>query len=501
MQGDYVPLQYEGSMRRRKERELGEQIPQLPTRDLVAKVVDYSSKIDHLAKTSKNLKGTVAGMIREGALYTRLAVDALSTRMRGGTSEGEEALREELATLKAQVAALQKEKEGRDRGMMPPPDPPRNRGDTTLMVENAREDGRMEVDDASLPLDPLPPGKKKKKKKKKAPLSRRTQQVEEAGPSSQGTAEPPQPVAGVDSYATVLGRKARAAQNKAARGASGAAAPGPPAKGQAGGAPKRAPRRRVPRTSAVVITRIGGDYREALTTLRRKIKLDDLGIGDRIAIRSGATGARVIEVFGEGHAEKADLLAERIRQVLPDEEETRISRPRKIAEIRLRDLEDSLGVEEVRGWVADAARCSVSDVQCGALQPAAGGTYSLWARFPLTSAKEIVQQWRIRAGWVMARVALLEARPMRCHRCLERGHTRAMCPIEKDRSGRCYRCGEAGHTSRGCRSAPKCPLCTDKGRPAAHVLGAKPCAQRNVRGRPPTRGAQEKAPITGPPPG
>ncbi|XP_011860066.1 PREDICTED: DNA-binding protein HEXBP-like [Vollenhovia emeryi] len=98
----------------------------------------------------------------------------------------------------------------------------------------------------------------------------------------------------------------------------------------------------------------------------------------------------------------------------------------------------------------------------------------------------------------MARVALLEARPMRCHRCLERGHTRATCPGEVDRSGRCYRCGEADHTSRGCRSAPKCPLCTDKGRPATHVLGANTCTQRNVRGRPP--GAQGKASTTGPPP-
>ncbi|XP_011858908.1 PREDICTED: uncharacterized protein LOC105556426, partial [Vollenhovia emeryi] len=342
--------------------------------------------------------------------------------------------------------------------------------------------------------------KKKRKKKKKVPLSRQTQRVEEAGPSNTGTAKPPQPAAGVETYVTVLGRKSRAAEKKAAKGASRAAAPGPPAKGRTGGAPKRAPRRRVPRTSAVVVTRPSGDYRETIAMLRQSIKLEDLGIGGRINIRYGATGARVIKVTGEGHADKADLLAERIRQVLPEEEGTRVDRPRKMAEVRLRDLDDSLGVEEVRGWVADAARCSVSDVQCGALQPAAGGTFSLWARLPLTAAKEISQQGRIRVGWVMARVALLEARPMRCHRCLERGHTRAMCSSEGDRSGRCYRCGEAGHTSRDCRSAPKCPLCTDKGRPAKHVLGAKSCAQKNVRGRPPGQRAMEQAPATGAPP-
>ncbi|XP_011873370.1 PREDICTED: DNA-binding protein HEXBP-like [Vollenhovia emeryi] len=89
---------------------------------------------------------------------------------------------------------------------------------------------------------------------------------------------------------------------------------------------------------------------------------------------------------------------------------------------------------------------------------------------------------------------------MRCHKCLERGHVRSTCPSAADRSGRCYRCGETGHTSRDCRSAPKCPLCADKGRPATHVLGANSCAQKNVRGRPPGQGPKEQAPATGAPP-
>ncbi|XP_011858589.1 PREDICTED: uncharacterized protein LOC105556127, partial [Vollenhovia emeryi] len=322
-------------------------------------------------------------------------------------------------------------------------------------------------------------GGSKRKRKKKAPLSQQTQGVEETGVSLGRDAKSSQPAAGAVTYAAVVARKSKAAW-KSAKGVPRAAAPSAPVKGQAGGPPKKTPRRRLPRTSAVVITRPDGDYCEAMARLRREVKLEDLGIGGLVSIRSGATGAKVIEVSGEGHADKADLLAGHITRVFLGEEGTRVDRPRRMAEVRLRDLDDSLDVEEVKGWVAEAVRCGASDMQCGALQPTAGGKHSLWMRLPLTAAREMSLKGRIRVGWGTARVDLLEARPMRCHSCLERGHVRSTCPGEVDRSGRCYRCGETGHVSRDCRSAPKCPLCTDKGRPATHVLGAKTCAQKNA---------------------
>ncbi|XP_011869268.1 PREDICTED: uncharacterized protein LOC105562800, partial [Vollenhovia emeryi] len=475
MQGDYDPLQYEGAERKKRMRELEEQIPQLPTCDLVAKVMDFSSKIDQAAKKSKNLKRTIAGLIRDGALYTRVAVDALSMRVAGVASEREERMREELVVLRAQVADLQREKEERDRATMPPPGLPRTMRDSTPTEEIVREEEMPEAIAAELPMESPPPGEiavaapaekrtwdvvtpnnadtsrastsgveKTRARRKERSVSRKrtkpsapaknsslpsphapqkagkspprkaetmgemverkireavdrshreidrrlqkledllqalagggqTQEPEETGSSRRRETKPsPQPAARVETYAKVVGRKSRVAEGKSAKGVPRAAAPVTPLKGRGGGLPKKTPKRRLPRTSAVVLTRPNGDYREALARLRREVNLEDLGIGGLVNIRSGATGAKVIEVSGEGHANKADFLAEQVKRVLQGEDGTRVDRPRRMAEVRLRGLDDSLDVEEIKGWVAEAGHCGVSDVQCGALQPAAG---------------------------------------------------------------------------------------------------------------------------------
>lgn len=45
--------------------------------------------------------------------------------------------------------------------------------------------------------------------------------------------------------------------------------------------------------------------------------------------------------------------------------------------------------------------------------------------------------------------------PLRCYKCLERGHVRSNC-TDTDRSDVCYRCGEPGHVARFCRAQLKC---------------------------------------------
>ncbi|XP_011884046.1 PREDICTED: uncharacterized protein LOC105571181, partial [Vollenhovia emeryi] len=79
LQGDYDPPKYKAAMQMKK-REMEEQIPQLPTRDIVARVLEHASGIDYAVSVSRNLRRDLAAQIRNGALFTKVAVDALSTR-------------------------------------------------------------------------------------------------------------------------------------------------------------------------------------------------------------------------------------------------------------------------------------------------------------------------------------------------------------------------------------------------------------------------------------
>ncbi|KZC14685.1 hypothetical protein WN55_07351 [Dufourea novaeangliae] len=51
------------------------------------------------------------------------------------------------------------------------------------------------------------------------------------------------------------------------------------------------------------------------------------------------------------------------------------------------------------------------------------------------------------------------------------------------RGGRCYVCGGTGHVARDCQESPRCPVCSDLGRPAGHRLGGRDCAPPPSRRR------------------
>lgn len=122
--------------------------------------------------------------------------------------------------------------------------------------------------------------------------------------------------------------------------------------------------------------------------------------------------------------------------------------------------------EGCQGWKASQGR---------------GSGRVVWARLPLTAAK-VVSGGPLVVGWSAAKVGLLPARPLRCYRCLERGHTMANWPCSKDRTDRCYRCGEQGHITKKCgRNVPNCPLCSHVGRRSDLVLESKNCAPQDNR--------------------
>ncbi|XP_049871993.1 uncharacterized protein LOC126380845 [Pectinophora gossypiella] len=243
-----------------------------------------------------------------------------------------------------------------------------------------------------------------------------------------------------------------------------------------------------PRTAAVVLTlqpgaeENGASYAGVLAQARARIKLDELGIG-AVRFRRAVTGARILEVTGSTSNEKADSLAQKLREVL-DEDVVRVNRPIRSAEMRISGLDDSVTAEDLVAAVARAGQCAADQVKPGEIRRDKTGLGSVWLRCPVAAAKKVSEGGRLLVGWVAAQVKLLETRPMRCYRCLETGHVRATCDVEVDRSNLCYRCGQAGHIGQKCTAAPHCAICEAAGKPAHHRMGScvAPSKRRN-RGR------------------
>lgn len=80
-------------------------------------------------------------------------------------------------------------------------------------------------------------------------------------------------------------------------------------------------------------------YVETMAEVRRKIFLAEVGIQGKVRTRKAAIGAVVFEISGDNSAEKVDALADRMCKVTVGREGTRVDRPLKMAEVRVRALE------------------------------------------------------------------------------------------------------------------------------------------------------------------
>lgn len=241
------------------------------------------------------------------------------------------------------------------------------------------------------------------------------------------------------------------------------------------------------RSSAVVVTlqpgaeERGVTYQKVLAELRSKIDLASCGIvGTGLHCRRAATGARKFEVTGTTSDEKADSLAQKIRETISPEL-LKVSRPTKCAEMRISGLDDSISGEELARAVAQCGGCPVEAVKVGEIHQGAQGAGSAWVRCPIPAAKKLREGGRLLVGWVSARVQVLQARPMQCYRCLQKGHVRAQCVSEADHSEDCYRCGRPGHKAAQCVAKAHCTLCAAGNKPAEHRMGSKACSPPKPR--------------------
>ncbi|XP_023940561.2 uncharacterized protein LOC112047623 [Bicyclus anynana] len=217
----------------------------------------------------------------------------------------------------------------------------------------------------------------------------------------------------------------------------------------------------------------GTTYAKVITFAKEKINAADIG-AHGVRLRKAATGGRLFEFPGASSADKADLLANKLREVLGDDFVT-VSRPIKSVDLRVTGLDDSVTSAEVIAAVASVGGCPADQVRAGVVVSGYDGLGAVLVHCPVAAAKKIVAGGRLLVGWVSAQVKLLDARPLMCYRCLAPGHVGVQCKEGIDRSGLCYRCGQPGHKSRGCSAAPYCVVCAAAGKSAEHRVGGRIC--------------------------
>ncbi|XP_013175677.1 PREDICTED: uncharacterized protein LOC106123813 [Papilio xuthus] len=247
---------------------------------------------------------------------------------------------------------------------------------------------------------------------------------------------------------------------------------------------KRAPRAPTvsePKSAAVVVTITpegfsnGLTYDSVIAEAKRKIRLQDIGITTGVRFRVCATGARRFEVMGSENGPQADALAQRLAQVF-DGSLVRVSRPAKTVEIKVSGYDDSATVEEILAAVAEAGSCPRESLRCTGVIHDRFGVGHAWIECPVATAKKVVAAGRVTLSWVSASVKMMEPKPLRCYRCLQKGHVRAQCSSDIDRSNQCFRCGVDGHKFKECTADPHCTICAAAKRPAGHRLGGKGCS-------------------------
>ncbi|XP_020298517.1 uncharacterized protein LOC109862790 [Pseudomyrmex gracilis] len=108
-----------------------------------------------------------------------------------------------------------------------------------------------------------------------------------------------------------------------------------------------------------------------MSKARESIDLKGLGIAG-LRPKRAITGGLVLEVPGEGGADKADKLAQAMSALFANGE-ARVSRPVKTAEVRVRGLDDSVSSEEVAAALASAGGCAPGEIRVGPVKTVPSG--------------------------------------------------------------------------------------------------------------------------------
>jgi len=205
-------------------------------------------------------------------------------------------------------------------------------------------------------------------------------------------------------------------------------------------------RRRMPKSAAVIIDRPtdGGSLVEIMRKVSRSINLLSLDIRVLTTRRTRAGGI----LLAVESAEKANLLAEKIRAVTGDAARTRL--PESRTPVLLLGIPDWAEPEEIIVALASAGVTSVAPEEL-VVRRNSGGRGELVASLslPLRDAILLVEAKNVTIGWTRCRVKLLDKNQPTCYKCQQRGHLAAACENEA-RSRRCYKCQGEDHVAKEC---------------------------------------------------
>nr|XP_033329818.1 uncharacterized protein LOC117222299 [Megalopta genalis] len=137
-------------------------------------------------------------------------------------------------------------------------------------------------------------------------------------------------------------------------------------------------------------------YAEAMTTVRSKVDLAEIGIAS-LKPRRAVTGGIILEVPGADGAAKATALAAKMADALAGTG-VKVARPIKKADLRVRGLVDSTTPAEVATAVARVGGCDQGDVRTGGIRSSPSGLGTIWVQCPAAAARKVAVAGKITVG-------------------------------------------------------------------------------------------------------
>ncbi|EZA46494.1 hypothetical protein X777_00101, partial [Ooceraea biroi] len=135
---------------------------------------------------------------------------------------------------------------------------------------------------------------------------------------------------------------------------------------------------RIPLVTEAVVISCGEKERrkELLSKAKKSISLEELGIKNS-RMRTTATGATLIEILGESKKEKADKLAERLKEFY-EGEPMKVTRPTRRIDLRISGLGEDTTEDEVTEAIAKEGGGKMEEIRVGRIGWSRRGYGMVW---------------------------------------------------------------------------------------------------------------------------